>query len=124
MSLRHYISSFGWALLILLLSSLPSDNLPGSSFNGIDKAVHFVLYLLLSHMLIVAFKKQIRFSSLRFNGVLIAVIISVFYGLFIEVLQGTIFVSRSIELLDIFANSIGALAGVLSFRLVYGNHKN
>jgi VanZ family protein len=121
---RHYIPPAGWALFILLLSSLPSSNLPESSINGLDKIVHFTLYLLLSHMLIVAFKKQIRFVNLRITAIQKAVIISVCYGIFMEVLQGTVFVSRSIELLDIFANSMGALAGVLSFKLVYGKLKN
>ena len=124
MIIRHYVPPLGRAVFILLLSSLPSDNLPGSSVEGIDKVVHFTLYLLLSHMLIVACKKQIRFTNLRISATKKAVIISVCYGIFMEVLQGTVFVSRSIELLDIFANSVGALAGVLSFKLVYGNLKN
>ena len=124
MFIRHYIPPFGWALLILLLSGLPSSNLPDSSVEGLDKIVHFSIYLLFAHLLIVAFKKQIIYTKLRLNAFKIAVAIAVLYGVFIEVLQGTVFVSRSIELLDMLANSVGALAGVLSFKLVYGNLKN
>ena len=69
-------------------------------------------------MLIVAFKEQDKPSLQRAKAYQIAVITSILYGIFIEVLQGTVFVSRSMELLDMLANSLGALAGILSFRLV------
>lgn len=124
MFLRHLTPAIGWALLILLLSSLPSENLPGSELKGIDKAVHFTLFLFQSHLFIVAFKKQINFSILKYNAVSTAISLSFLYGIVIEVLQGTVFVSRHVELLDIVANTSGALAGVLSFRLVYGKPKN
>ncbi len=124
MSIRHYIPPIGWAVVIMILSSLPVDKLPAGASIGIDKIVHFVLFLLLAHMLVVAFKKQHKIYKLRAHSFTIAIIASVMYGILIEILQGTVFVSRSIELMDILADAAGASASIISFKFVYGNLNN
>ena len=119
MFLRHNIPGIAWALFILALCGLPGDKLPGTHLIGFDKIVHFGIYALFVVILIVGFKKQSQFNPLRHKAILIAVLFSIGYGILIEVLQGTVFVSRSIELPDVLANTLGSLFGLVCFHLIY-----
>lgn len=119
---RHNIPWLLWATLILALCGLPGDKMPSSSIAGIDKIIHFFIYLVLVHQIIVGFLKQSAFKSLKSNTYKKAVVLGILYGVLIEFLQGTVFSHRSIELADMIANSLGSLAGVASFCIIYKKH--
>ena len=75
------------------------------------------MYGALTFLLIIGFKKQFSFKKLKNNAIALAAAFSVVYGALIEVLQGMIFVNRSMELADIVANAIGCLIGMVIFFL-------
>ena len=120
MFFRHLFPSFLWALFILILMGMPGTQVPSVDIFQIDKVVHLFVYLVFVQLLIVGFKKQRSYKSLIYRSIPYAVGIGISYGIITEVLQGTIFVARSIELLDMLANAIGCLLGVISFRIVFG----
>ncbi len=121
MFLRHNVYSILWALLILFVCALPSDEFPEiPSFKYFDKAVHFFLYAPFSLILIVGFKKQSQYGILRNRAVGNAFLISFFYGILIEILQYYVFKSRSFDVFDISANFFGTVFGILMFYIIYG----
>lgn len=124
MFLRRNLPGLLWAGFIFFLSVVPTSQVPNKyAFEGADKLVHIFLYSIQSLLLIVGFTRQITFSRLRDSPILYAVVFATTYGILIEFLQGTVFVSRSTEVLDMLANMAGTLLGVLFFRLIYGNQK-
>lgn len=76
---------------------------------------------MLSLMLIVALKRQCSFEIFRHRATIIAVILSLSYGIALEYIQMQYFEGRTAEWLDALANSLGAIFGVLIFKIIYGN---
>jgi VanZ family protein len=120
MFFRHNILGLCWLALIFLLSCMPGKEFSQMQpFSGLDKIIHFYLYFQLSLLLIIGFKKQYSYPLLRYNSVKTALLFSLFYGVFMELLQGFIFMERSIELTDIIANIAGSFWGVFIFFIIY-----
>ena len=112
---RHNRAAFCWALLILILCGLPGSNFPKLSFLEWlrpDKIVHLILFGVQSYLFIIGFSRQDRFPGLRSNAVQWGVLLSISYGVLVEVLQATIFIGRSGDIRDAIANSIGAMIGL------------
>lgn len=75
-----------------------------------DKIVHFVMYFFFSIAVLRAFRKSKKFL-LRY--IIFTVLIALFYGIIIEVIQYIYIPTRNADVYDILANLIGALCGVL-----------
>jgi len=103
------------AVIILLLSVSSSDSFPQSdwlSFNGIDKIVHVLMYFALTFLFSAeaGYRKLTRHLSLP-----VIMLLSLFYGALLEVIQLLFTTTRHGDWLDLLANAGGVLlAGVLS----------
>lgn len=118
---KHNILGISWALFILVLCGLPGEQFNrSSSFNNADKVVHVFLFAILFFQLSVGFIKQRKYQSLRRHTLRKVLVISFGYGLIIELLQGTVFIHRSIELSDMLFNAIGCFSGFGLFLAIYG----
>ena len=113
----RFIPSIVWALLILYLSSVTGLNLLESlrDIFSIDKIGHFGIYGIFTFLLLKAFHPSS--SVWKKNGVYWALIISIVYGISMEVMQYTFFPGRYFENLDIIANIIGSFTGLLFFKI-------
>ena len=107
-----------------MLSLFPGDQFPKVGVNGLDLIIHFFFYSIFNLLLIVGNIQQEKFNFLRKKPVVAAFVISISYGLLIELLQGTVFVSRGAELSDALANSAGSVVGWVLFLIIYGSPKN
>ncbi len=116
---KRWLWIFGsvvWALLILVLCLVSSDDLPhpGWKVPYADKWVHFGLFFVLAFFL---------YAGMAWGGTVrwkiwgIVLFLSFLYGGVIEWLQANFF-NRSGELLDLMADLAGAVAGCL-FYLVW-----
>ncbi len=110
-------------VLVVFVSLAPmgvggSDKLPLNI--PLDKLVHFVLYLVLTNLLIVGFKKQFTCRRVRYSAVVVSLILSVAFGMAMEVMQELVTDYRQFDILDILANITGAFGGIGLFRLLYG----
>jgi VanZ family protein len=108
------------------LTALPGDDFPDLSFWSLltfDKAAHMFVFAVLVLQLIIGFIKQYQFRQLRYIAIRTALIITILYGAVTELLQEFIFTGRNADVMDFVANFIGAILGVLVFRLVYGKKK-
>lgn len=114
-----------WALLILALTALPGEDFPDLSFWSLltfDKAAHMFVFAVLVLQFIIGFIKQYRFRQLRYSAVRMAFVIGISYGALTELLQEFIFTGREADYMDFVANLIGAVLGVIAFRLIYGKN--
>ncbi len=122
-TLKYHAASLLWALLIVLLSGLPGDDLPHLVFwdkVSFDKLTHAFFYAVLVVLITVGLVKQYRFSSFRKKSLRIAFAVTIVFGFAVEVLQALVFYNRSAELTDLLANTIGCLLGVLYFKWNFG----
>ena len=98
-----------WSIFVLILCGIPGDKLPHDSWMDewmVDKIVHVGLYAILLLLFLVESKGE---------NVILGLCYGVLWGIFIEILQQFIFYKRSFDLLDMIANSVGCVIGVLVF---------
>lgn len=113
---RYWISII-WAIVILILCGMPPKDVEAIKFVDIpylDKIAHFALYLVfgLLVMAVLTLHKRLKASNWIY---VIAILICILYGWLIEVLQRAIFPGRSYELMDLVADTAGAVIGVLLY---------
>ena len=115
--------AFCWAFLIAALYAIPGSELRSLSFwevFGADKIAHMVVFALFGLILRVGMRRQTRFPGMTHRSYWLSFLIVVAYGGILELFQGVLFVERTSDLLDFIANTIGAVLGLLLFRLIYG----
>lgn len=109
------------ALIIILDAylSLASKPVPTTVhlFEGADKVVHFLLYLVVTLIFIYDYSKFKYPHHTKLNIELVLMAVSMLLGLIMESLQLSLTVDRSFEFLDIVANVSGAAVGFLIQRL-------
>lgn len=104
---------YGYCLIIAVLSLLPPSEFPSQLFN-FDKLAHFGVYLIMSFLMLFFFwKKEFSRKSVSYTC-----LFSISYGILLEILQNTSFSQREFDIFDIAANIIGALFGVILFKLI------
>jgi VanZ family protein len=101
-SLTYTIALLTVSLLKLDLDSV-EDIVPSFS----DKIFHFLAYTLFTWLWFNTFYYKFNYSKSK--GILRSIIISVTFGIIIEVLQQLVTTSRSFDLLDVLANFLGVL---------------
>ncbi|MFT4522603.1 MAG: VanZ family protein [Bacteroidia bacterium] len=122
-NLKAYKFTIGLTVLIFILSSIPGNQLPTFSFNAADKVEHFLAYGTLCFVWLVEKARALRWSSRSGRWLIRIVAASIMYGLVLEILQGLVFYHRTFDYADILANTVGALLGMLIFRLSFGSLK-
>jgi VanZ family protein len=118
MFLRSLLPAFIWTFVIFLLCSFPGDAIPSISWLELlsfDKWVHFGIFFLLQLLWMRGFYIQKKYSSLKRYFTLSALLICIPYGAALEMMQRFIFLSRSGDVLDFVANTVGAIMGSLLF---------
>lgn len=116
---KYYIPATVWIILILIVCTMPGKDVPTNSFFEkvhFDKFVHFGLFggivLFLSLGVYWQRKRVSPFILLFF------VFLSATYGIAIEFIQKYWAIGRSFDLYDVLADTLGAIAGVVVFRIV------
>lgn len=84
-----------------------------------DKVAHFVVFGVLTLMMIVGFSKQYRYLYLRYRAVPLSLGICLAYGLLIEGTQALVIPDRSLEYGDMLADCLGCAAGYGIFLGIY-----
>ena len=102
------------SIIIAIISLISAANLPSHNFNISDKLLHAFAYfaLIWSWLLVFRSRHNIKTKLLIF-------ICLVVFGIILELLQGSMMLNRSADWKDVVANSIGLLAGLVSFKYVY-----
>lgn len=82
-----------------------------------DKLAHMVLFALQFWFIAIGLVKQYKFSYKRNRVSSIAFLLSVSYGGVIELIQGYLLSGRTMDIMDMLANIIGAIIGWILFRI-------
>ena len=104
---RIIIFSFSlfYTLVITVLSLVQLRDIPKLNTGFDDKIVHFLIYAIFCLMWFLSF-----YSFKIKRSLFAASAFSILFGLIIELIQSQATVYRTGEVLDFFANTIGALA--------------
>ena len=112
-----------WSLIILLLTGMPGSYFPKVTtfwdWLEPDKAVHLFIFGVLAFLILFGYREQYFNSKNRSIFGVVAVITTALYGLVTEVLQYYVFVGRSGNRFDFFADAVGAVLGWLLFNYLY-----
>jgi len=121
--LRRFWPAWLWAMVILLLTGLPGSYFPTvNSFwdwLGPDKLVHLFIFGVLVFLILMGYREQYFSSKKRYWFGIASVIITSLYGMLTEVLQLYVFVGRSGNRFDFYADTVGAILGWIVFFAVY-----
>ncbi len=121
--LRKFWPAWLWAFIILLLTGLPGSYFPKIhtfwDWFGPDKLVHLFIFGVLVFLILFGYREQYFRSKKRYQFGIISVVITSLYGLLTEVLQVYVFIGRSGNRFDFYADAVGALLGWVLFFLVY-----
>ncbi len=97
------------------MSLIKLKNVPDMGVDYGDKIFHFLAYSVLTLFWFSAFVYYFKLKKSK--AIVYAAILSVVFGILIEVLQGTFTVYRSLDVYDIVANTSGVILVVLVFVL-------
>lgn len=110
---RKHLFPFIWFSFIVYASLTPSQDLPKFNlFPHFDKIVHFVIYFVLSILLVPFLLKKDNYLKYY----LISGITSILTGILFELLQFYIGQGRSASPYDAIANTIGAIIGIFFYQ--------
>ncbi|MBL0138543.1 MAG: VanZ family protein [Bacteroidetes bacterium] len=118
MFLRVHLPTLAWAIFILIICGIPGDKIPEMTFwqwLKPDKIVHLLIFGLLCFLMIRSFLALNTGSFFYKNAKMLSLLLTIFYGILIEILQATVFIHRSGDIRDAIANSIGAFVGLWVF---------
>lgn len=108
------IAALLWTIFILVASLLPKESVPKPSwtdFANFDKVSHLISYALLVFLWAMVFSKKvskIKAARIAFYG-------GISLGILMEMAQWQMNTGRYFEVLDIIANIIGSIIGLIAF---------
>jgi len=110
--------STGWTIILIVATLVPKGVVAQSNFLNIphfDKVSHLCSYALLVFLWSITLKEKtskIKAARIAFYG-------SIFLGVLLEMLQWQLNVGRHFEILDIIANIIGSIIGLIAFYKIF-----
>jgi VanZ family protein len=119
------ISFISWMVLVTLLSlfSFSEGDLPQFDLPFMDKLVHFTFYFMAALLGALSIRERTQGKSGLNKSIIIIVAAVVLYGIVIEVIQSEFTVAREGDVFDVMANTLGALLGVLTIKLLFSEKR-
>jgi len=99
------------ALTVLSLIKLDLDDVEENIPSFSDKIFHFLAYVIFTWLWFNAFFYHFNFNKIK--SILLSILVSVTFGIVIEVLQHLITTTRGFDILDIFANILGVIISAI-----------
>ena len=114
----YFWSALFWSGLIIFLCLIKSSDIPQIAIPYLDKVIHTGLHFVFTLLWFFYFKKQIGRLN-NFKLLIISLVLSIIFGIAIELMQEFFTVSRSADVFDVIANLFGASLAVVS--IIYLN---
>ncbi|MDB4534338.1 VanZ family protein [Vicingaceae bacterium] len=115
---KLFLPAIFWLFIILFLSGYSGKQMPKIPVWQIDKFAHTFMYLILSVCMCIPFFIGFSEKNKRYTIGLKIVLFGILYGGLMEILQESIFINRSGNWYDFFANTLGAILGVIIFPII------
>jgi VanZ family protein len=100
-----------WSGLVIFFCLVQSSAIPVVQIANLDKIVHAFFHFVFSALWFLFFEKQLKYTNL-WKPLLMSFLLSFSFGIGIEIAQGLFTTSRKGDLLDILANTAGAMLAV------------
>ena len=114
----HFTPAIVWGVVILYFSSLEREEVPTVLLSISDKLIHSGIYFLLSTLIILGYIRYNLKGVIKRKEIGLALVYSLVLGGITELIQEYLVPSRFGDWLDFWANTIGAIAGVLILSLI------
>lgn len=101
-----------WTGVILFFCLIRASQLPVIRLPNLDKYIHAFFHFVFTTLWFLFFKKQMHKTNFR-KPLLISFLLSVFFGILIEILQEFCTTTRRADFFDILSNFTGATLAVL-----------
>ncbi|NBU80512.1 MAG: VanZ family protein [Flavobacteriaceae bacterium] len=105
-----------WTILIAVLCLMKFTDLPSFGVCSADKYVHFTLHFVFT--LLWGFYFWLKLDQIIIPKIARVVLLSLCYGVMIEILQEIATKTRHADIFDVLANSAGATIALLFFVLI------
>ena len=112
----YFFSAIVWAILITVFCLVQFKTVPLGNVSHLDKVVHAFFYFVLTFLVQLNWRVSKLNWSYRTQAV-VSVVGTILFGVLIEILQETCTATRHADVLDVIANSVGALLSVVAFKL-------
>ena len=106
-----FLASIAYTIFICYISLIRLNNLPDLHVSFGDKIFHFGAYAVLTVLWFFSF--ALRFHYKIKKALFLSVVLSIFFGIILEALQGSLTTYRAFDLYDALANTLGALLASL-----------
>ena len=121
MVIKIFWKSIAWAVLIGILSFLPTDDLNSQkwfNFQHQDKILHFLFYGFFSFLLFRSISSFINKPKPAWVTYLLTFLIILLYGLIIELIQDRFTSSRQGDIIDMVFNLAGYFVAMVLMLLI------
>ncbi|WP_298550033.1 VanZ family protein [uncultured Algibacter sp.] len=102
-----FLAAVGYSIILVTISLITLHDLPNVKISFADKIFHFLAYGVFVILWYLAF--FYTFSLKKKKAIVYAFVFAVIFGIVVEILQGTLTVSRALDTYDALANTLGAL---------------
>ncbi len=106
-----FAATIGYTVFIVVVSLVRLNNLPDIKISFGDKVFHFGAYAVLTALWFYSFFWTFKFKIGK--AIVSAAVLSVVFGIILEVLQGSMTAYRALDVYDALANTLGALLASL-----------
>jgi VanZ family protein len=107
----YFWIALAWTGVIAYFCLTPSSNLPTVTIPYVDKLVHASFHFAFTLFWFLFFKKQLASQNVS-KPLVFAFTLSIFFGVVIEILQGSCTTTRRADVIDVLANTSGAVLAV------------
>ena len=106
-----FLVALVWTGTVSYFCLVSSNEIPSIDIPGLDKAVHIVFHAALTFFWFLFFSKHLKIDAI-FKPLIFSVVFSFVFGITIEILQQLVTTTRSADVLDVLANTTGAILAV------------
>lgn len=110
--------AFSWTAVVLILCLVQLNDVPTVGIQNVDKYVHAFFHFVFTFLWFLFLKEQFK-NQYSGKPYVVSFLLSVFFGIAIEIAQGMFTISRKSDVSDILANVTGATLAVLILRIYF-----
>jgi VanZ family protein len=107
----YFWAALSWTGLIVFFCLIKSSNIPAIQITNLDKVAHSFFHFVFTSLWFLFFKEQ-RNSLDVFKLLILSFMLSIFFGIIIEIVQALFTTTRKGDLFDVLANLSGATLAV------------
>jgi VanZ family protein len=117
-----FLAAVLWTGIVLTLCLVQSNSLPVIKIVNLDKYIHAFFHFVFTSLWFLFFISHTQKKKILMP-LMIAFMLSVFFGIAIEVLQGLYTTTRREDILDVAANVSGATLAVFTIIIYYKSRR-